>query len=63
MKQDTKNQIQQAREARDSKSRQIDVDYAAIDEVAIVTIAKQGRRKRRVDYTKKILNDPFIMSV
>jgi hypothetical protein len=63
MKQDDKNQIRQARQAGTHKSRQIDVTMAAIDETAIVAIHKQGRRKRRIDYAKKISNDPFIMSV
>lgn len=69
MKNNNDHQIKQARDHR--QARAVRVEYAPTDIVVVPKVVESNtrriatnppRRRRRVDYTKKIMNDPFILS-
>lgn len=62
MKNDNNHQIKQGREQQLNKAAYSDV--LVIPEVVeenIRRLSEQPKRKRRINYAKKIMNDPFIM--
>jgi hypothetical protein len=64
MKNDLNHQIQQAREVKNHKV--MPTDILVIPEIVRQNqekLAQKPRRKRRIDYAKKIMNDSFIMNV
>lgn len=64
MKNDNSHQIKQARSSKSYKSAHTDI--LLIPEVVEGNMkriaANPPRRRRRIDYAKKIMNDPFIMN-
>ena len=61
------NQNHQIKEARSSRLRKAAAtDILVIPEIVEsnhARLAQKPRRKRRTNYTKKIMNDPFIFNV
>ncbi len=63
MKQD--NQQHQIEQARNPRTAKASTDILVMPEVVQQNqqrLAGKPRRKRRIDYAKKIMNDPFIMN-
>ena len=63
MKNNESTQITQARQGRVAKIAIVDLTSDQETVIARIATTAPQRRKRRINYTKKIMNDPFLFKV